>query len=273
MFARLGKQMSAWSMNIGKGILALIVMGLILLPSGISLGNTQTILLLAISGILGITFGDTLYFMTLTRLGSRLTLLLGSLIPVTTAIIAAVFLGESISLLSWIGVGLTISGVTYVLWERSDDVQMSTHWKQGVGIGLVFVLANSLSIIFSKLGVEDIPSMDATFMRQVWAMAGFGFIGFLSGNMLTWVKPLTNPLLLKPLLIAAFIGAFLGTWLSIYALKYTYVTVATVLNSTSPLFILPLAVWVLKEHVSIRAIVGACVALAGIALYFGSLSL
>jgi len=265
--------MSAWSMNIGKGVLAFVVMGLILLPSGVSLGDNQTIILLAVSGILGITFGDTLYFMTLIRLGSRLTLLLGSLIPVTTAVIAAIFLGESISLLSWFGVMLTISGVTYVLWERSDDVKMSKHWLQGIAIGLVFVLANSLSIIFSKLGVEDIPAMDATFMRQVWAILGFAFMGLVTGKMLTWVKPLSNPKLVKPLLIAAFIGAFLGTWLSIFALKNTYVTVATVLNSTSPLFILPLAVWVLKERVSVRAVVGACIALAGIALYFGSLSL
>jgi len=259
--------MSAVSMNIGKGILALIVMGLILLPSGIVVGNVQTISLLAISGILGITFGDTLYFMTLSRLGSRLTLLLGSLIPVTTAIIAAIFLHESISLVSWMGIALTISGVTYVMWERSGDEQVSKRWLQGVGIGLVFVLANSLSIIFSKLGVEDIPSMDATFMRQVWAMVGFAFWGLVTANMLSWTKPLSNPRLVKPLLVAAFIGAFLGTWLSIFALKYTYVTVATVLNSTSPLFILPLAVWVLKEKVTVRAILGALIALAGITLY------
>ena len=263
--------MSAISMNIGKGLLALIVMGIVLLPGGITLGNNQTIILLAISGILGISFGDTLYFMTLSRLGSRLTLLMGSLIPVTTAIIAAVFLKESISLLSWSGVALTVAGVTYVMWDRNSDVKISKHWLQGVGIGLVFVFSNSLSIIFSKMGVEDIPSMDATFMRQVWAIAGFAFMGLVTAKMLPWVKPLSDPRLIKPLIIAAFIGAFLGTWLSIFALKSTYVTVATVLNSTSPLFILPLAVWVLKEQVSVRAVLGAVVALVGVAIYFFSI--
>lgn len=268
-------------MNIGKGLLALVVMGVLLLSTGVEFGDTRGMALLAISGIIGIALGDTLYFLTLIRLGSRLTLLLGSLIPVTTAIIAAVFLKENISALAWAGVALTIFGVTYVMWERRtpekmtdshrDNRQLRYRWMQGIGLGLIFVIANALSIIFSKLAVAQIPAMDATFIRQLWAIFAMAFWGTVTAQLVPWLRPLANPRLLKPLVIAAFIGAFLGTWLSIVALKYTYVTVAVVLNSTSPLFILPMAVWVLKEEVSLRSMVGAVIAVMGIGVYFFSL--
>ena len=78
---------------------------------------------------------------------------------------------------------------------------------------------------------------------------------------------------MKTLLIAAVIGAFLGTWLSIIALKYTHAAVAATLNSTSPLFILPLAVLMLKERISSREILGALIAVSGVGIYFGSLSM
>ena len=115
------------------------------------------------------------------------------------------------------------------------------------------------------------PALEATFIRQIFAIAGLTFWGLMLRDLLGWVKPLKNPQLMKSLLLAAIIGAFLGTWLSIVALKYTHVAVAATLNSTSPLFILPLAVLMLKERISSREILGAFIAVGGVGLYFSTL--
>ena len=80
-----------------------------------------------------------------------------------------------------------------------------------------------------------------------------------------------NPRIRNRLLLASVIGAFLGTWLSVAALKYTHAAVAVTLNSTSPLFVLPLAMLMLKEQISWRAVSGAFVAITGVAVYFFSL--
>ena len=60
--------------------------------------TTSDIALLVCSGFLGITIGDTAYFATLNALGTRRTLLLDTLSPACTSILAVVFLGESLSL-------------------------------------------------------------------------------------------------------------------------------------------------------------------------------
>jgi drug/metabolite transporter (DMT)-like permease len=59
--------------------------------------------------------------------------------------------------------------------------------------------------------------------------------------------------------------------LSVIALKYTYTSVAATLNSTSPIFILPLVAFFLKERVSAKAMAGALMAVGGIGLYFFTL--
>ncbi len=57
-----------------------------------------------------------------------------------------------------------------------------------------------------------------------------------------------------------------GFYLGMLALELTDATLASVLCATEPVFILPLAVWLLREKLSARAIVGAVVAVCGVAL-------
>jgi len=258
-------------MNLFKGIVAIVCIGLVLIPMGIADITGDAFLLLAASGLVGICLGDTLYFMTINRLGSRLTLLIGSLIPVATAVIAITVLGERISLNAGIGLMLTIVGVTYVLWERNAVRAEFTQWRAGLIFGMLFVLANALGIIFTKVGVKDIPALDATLVRTVWAVLGLAFWSLITRSMLAWVKPLEDRRLRNRLLLASIVGAFLGTWLSVVALKYTHTAVAVTLNSTSPLFVLPLAMAMLREHITWRAVSGAFVAIMGVAMYFFSL--
>ncbi|MCF6337873.1 MAG: DMT family transporter [Gammaproteobacteria bacterium] len=279
LFRRIGDRITAMGINLAKGLVAMFFMAVLLLPgfySGLASLDTNSIAALALSGIIGICFGDTLYFLALMRLGARRTLLLGSLIPIITALIAVIFLGEQISILAWLGMALAIAGVTYVLWQRAprENTQHTREkYRSGLFFGVLFVVANALGIIATKVGVADIPALEATFVRQAFAIAGLTFWGLMVRDLLGWVTPLHEGKLLKVLLIASLIGALLGTWLSVVALKYTYAAVAATLNSTSPLFILPLAAFWLKEHVNWREIVGALAAVMGIGLYFSSLRL
>jgi len=272
LFQQVGRHVPASAMNLFKGIVAILCIGVLLLPSGIADMSTRSAIYLALSGLVGICLGDTLYFLTINRLGSRLTLLISSLIPVVTAVMAAVLLGERISGVSWLGLLLTIAGVTFVLWDRVADNTGLTQWRLGLFLGVLFVLANALGIIFTKVGVQSLPALDATFIRTAWAVAGLTFWGLASRSLFNWWRPLKDRATRNRLLVASIIGAFIGTWLSIAALKYTHVAVAVTLNSTSPLFILPIAAWALKERISVRAIGGALLAVAGIALYFFNLT-
>ncbi len=68
-------------------------------------------------------------------------------------------------------------------------------------------------------------------------------------------------------IFASFGGTFLGIWLQQTAVKFTAEGIATTLMQTSPLFVIPLAIWI-GERVSLRAIAGAAIAIVGIGLLF-----
>lgn len=82
------------------------------------------------------------------------------------------------------------------------------------------------------------------------------------------MSPFRQPCLVGVLGIAAFFGTYLGIWFSLSALHYTSATVATILNSTSPLFNLPLTVLLLKEKLSTMSVIGTVTAVTGIVLLF-----
>ena len=64
----------------------------------------------------------------------------------------------------------------------------------------------------------------------------------------------------------AFIGPFVGVTLSIVAVAYTQAGIAQTLMSLMPVFIIP-AIWVLyKQKTSWRGMMGAIVAVIGVAI-------
>jgi drug/metabolite transporter (DMT)-like permease len=79
---------------------------------------------------------------------------------------------------------------------------------------------------------------------------------------------LKNPKILRTVVIATLLGTYLGIWLQVTGLRYAPAGVASTLSSTSPIFILPLSAIFLSDRVGVRAIAGACLAVAGIAVLF-----
>jgi drug/metabolite transporter (DMT)-like permease len=63
-------------------------------------------------------------------------------------------------------------------------------------------------------------------------------------------------------------GPFLGVWLSQVAIKYPATGIASTILSTTPIFLIPVAAIIEREKATLRAIVGALVAVAGVAMLF-----
>ncbi|HIK41325.1 EamA family transporter, partial [Thermoleptolyngbya sp. M55_K2018_002] len=78
---------------------------------------------------------------------------------------------------------------------------------------------------------------------------------------------LRSPRFLSIVAGTAFASTFLGIWLQQTALKFAPAGVAQSLLATSPLFVIPIAV-ALGDRVSLRAVLGVLVAIAGIWLLF-----
>lgn len=268
LFLRLGDNISPLAVNFSKSVIGLIYLGIVLLLVGIKAVDMNSLILLGLSGVLGISLGDTFFFKSLNFLGPRLILLIETSIPVITIILARIFLHEHISFNMWMGIILISGGIVWGMWGLSPNVKKSGNIAKGVLYAVLFSFCTSSAIILSKVGVANAPTIQASFIRLLGGTIGLVLWGAFSFKLKSWVTNFSELKLLKALLFAVFIAIFGGFWLSILALKYLSASVATILNSTTPIFIIPLSILILKEKVSIRAIWGACVAVLGIALIF-----
>ncbi|MDP1852901.1 MAG: DMT family transporter [Candidatus Omnitrophota bacterium] len=274
LFRRIGDKVPALSMNFGKCIIGILLLGLMVLIAGIETISLRAFLILGASGLLGIALGDTLFFKALICLGPRLAVLLGATVgPVVTVILAMVFLGESLSSLGWTGLFLTLGGVAYVLREQFvlDKVEEKAEKKLNSGIKYISlsILCTSVGIILAKIGVISVSPLQATFLRFLWAFIGLAVWGAVNGKIKTWLTPFKKDrALLRLIFLAVCVAVFGGFWLFIVSLKYVEASIATILNCTEPIFILPIAAVMLKEKITLKAILGALVAVGGIILIF-----
>lgn len=273
LFAQIGEKLSARTINLVKGFVAFVCLAFLLLIYSTSEFEWRAFGFLALSGIIGIAIGDTLYFQTLQRLGAKLTLLIGTLIPVVTGVSALFLFNETISHVQVFGLLITLFGVAFVLWNKTTQNTSNYAWFSGVTIACIYVFAESAGILLTKYGLNHYNSVEATFIRQIFGVAALVFWGLAVKDLVGGFEPLRkNSRLLGLLIATSFIGAFLGTWLSIFALESTYAAVAVTLNATSPIFVLPLAYWFLKEKFDKKQLIGSLVAVFGIAVYFVNLS-
>ena len=226
--------------------------------------------LLFASGFLGITVGDTAYFHTLNALGTRKTLILDTLSPSVTVLFAGVILGEHLQLLQLFGVALTIIGVGIVMFARAKKNPNPAADPPLNQIGLVWasisVLSHAFAYITAKGALESVPSMEASILRQGTAMLTLIALCMVQRRLVELIKPAFRPQNIKMLLGASTCGSFFGIWFGLLGIKLAPVSIASTLNTTTPLFILPINKVFEGQSVSIRAIIGAVVAVAGAAI-------
>lgn len=266
LWRKIGEEISPVSMNFSKGIIGSFYLALVFLIIGIEPISMRDFLFLGISGLLGITLGDTFFFMSLMYLGPSLSSLMGTLVPVSVAFSAVIFLSEMPSFTAWMGIFLTVSGVAWVLKERLPQNEIIKNKSLGIRYRLLSIVCMTAGVIFAKIGVTSVPTVQATFIRMFWGVIGLIVWGSLNHQLRDWITPFKNFELLKKVSFIVFIVVFGGFWLSLVALKYIDASIANTLGSTTPLFILPMVAIMLKEKISMKAGLGAALAVGGVAL-------
>ena len=273
LYARLGEHISALKLNLIKNVLAAGMLLMTLWAGGSflpALGAKAGILFL-LSGAVGIGVGDTAYFGALRYIGARKSLLLLVLSPPLTAVIALLFLGETLAPWAWWGIAVTGAGVAWVITERvSEPEGQSGRTGRGVIYGLVAVLGQSFGSILAHMVFLEarVSPLSGAFFRLLGGLA-IVIIGlpFDRSGTAGWFQSRLRTSSWALLLFTVFIGTYLGIWLQQISLKYSAAGIAQTLFTTSPLFVLPLAA-LLGERISWRAICGAVVAVGGVVLLF-----
>lgn len=222
---------------------------------------------LFLSGVIGLGLADIAYFRSIQILGARRGVTLALLTPVLTAVLANRSLKESLSITQWLAIVTTLAGLMIVLRERSaDDASEanpgSTKW--GVACALIAVGLTAVGAVFMKHGVEELGSVEATFIRLLSASSVGIVISACSGHRQEYRKLHQDPQALRNLTAAALIGTVMGVWLMLSCFKLTPTGIASTLTSTTPLFAIAVGrIWY-KQKITWPGAIGAMVALAGV---------
>ena len=287
VYSRLGLKIPPLQLNLYKGIIAIAFILITLLIQGAAFTNlsTSTIILLALSGVIGIGLGDTAYFSALNSLGARRTLLLETSSPPMGALLALIFIGEQLTSSAWCGILLTILGIAWVISERNpiDNTSVS---DSGIVWGLLAAIAQATGAVISRFALiqSDVSPLESTLIRLVGGtiiVVGLLFFPAVKQTAVKWQLSWRSlgiiarqPFARVPrvvgiveVAIAAFGSTYLGIWLQQTSLKFAPTGIAQTFLATSPLFILPI-VALQGEKISLRAILGVAISLAGIALMF-----
>jgi len=274
LYSRIGRQITPLRMNLLKNILAAGMLIITLLPGdGLFYGvDSFSLFLLLISGAVGIGLGDTAYFQALKTIGPRRALLIMILSPPITAIVALIFLDEQLSSGAWAGIFLTIIGVSWVISERvSGSGFGSQNILRGFYFGFLAAIAQAVGAILSHAAFlhTNLSPMRTAFLRVIGGI----FVGAVWMLMIksaedSHSQPVHSIRLWARVGFTVFFGTYLALWLQQVSLKFSAAGIAQTLFATSPLFVLPFAVW-MGERVSVRALIGSLLAIIGVGFLFG----
>ncbi|UCG92875.1 MAG: DMT family transporter [candidate division WOR-3 bacterium] len=222
-----------------------------------------------LSGIIGFAIGDTLLFKAFVLLGARLSMLLMSLVPVFGAIIAWLFLHEILDVTKILAIIITIAGISWVVTERRNAKYKKGHYLEGIICGMGGALGQAVGLILSKKGLEnDFSALSGNIIRVFAATLILWLIIICRGKIRTTFKQLEDRKGTLAMCGGAVFGPFLGVWLSLVAVQYTFVGIASTLMALPPIFLIPLSHWIFKEKISLGAILGTIVAVIGVTLIF-----
>jgi drug/metabolite transporter (DMT)-like permease len=273
-FESAGKRVGSMSVNLIRLVMALVFLSIFCwitrgrpFPDDAS---AHAWLWLSVSGIIGFTIGDLCLFRAFVVVGARISMLLMTLVPPFTALLGWVLLGEHLEPLDWMAMAFIVGGVAWVVLERRPVGKMKTERpsRSGILLGIAGAAGQSLGFVLSKLGMGSFDPFAATQIRVIAGIVGFSVLFLFIGWWPRVFSALKNRGAMSRISLGAVFGPFLGVSLSLVAVQHTEAGVAAALMALTPVVIIPPAIWINKERISPRAIIGAFVAVGGAALLF-----
>lgn len=285
------KRMGSLPMNVVRMFLSLAFLSLTMLyftGSPLPLhADSSTWFWLTMSGVAGYVFGDFCLFNSYSIIGSRFGQLFMTLAPLAAALSGWVLLGERLELKAWVGMLLTIGGISMSVLNKGGGsaTQNPSRLKlplRGVLYGIGAGVGQGVGLVLSKIGmncyeasipqgsqavVEAIP-FTSTFIRAIVGAVGFMVLLWIRGEMPMLSKGIRDGKSMMFAVGATITGPFVGVALSLKAVQHANAGVASTLMALTPVLIIFPAWLIFKQKVTAVEVVGALVSVLGVAMFF-----
>lgn len=224
---------------------------------------------MTLSGLVGFFFGDLCLMRALVEIGPRYSLLIMSLAPPMTAVLAAVFLGERLTPFETTAMAVTLAGVAVVVTERQGaGAPLRFTWRGGA-LAFGGAVGQAAGMTVAKIGLRTIDSaFDATAIRVLAGAAGFLVFAALRREGPRLRAALRDRTAVATVALGAAAGPVAGVWLLMYAMTLIPAGLAQTFAATTPVLIIPVSHFIHRERITVRSVAGAVLAFAGVAMLF-----
>ncbi len=267
LFRRWSYGITPWGINLFKNYVGLVgLVGLLVLFRPPLPSATGIYVSLLLSGLMGIALGDTAAYAVLRHLGAPAASATVCLGPPLSALLAYLFLGETLRGHELLGIVVTVSGVAGALFFTAHaSVREDDGFKPSKKIGIVWMglsgVGHAVGVVLSRYGMPHVDPFMGTFLRLFPAQVFLIVFCLYRPSRLDSL--LTDKPRFKILTATATLGTFIGLILMSIGLKYSKAGVATALLSTYPVWVLPISHHFLRERVRWQSFVFTLVACVG----------
>ena len=233
---------------------------------------------LSLSGLIGFVIGDFCLFLSYEYISARISMLVMALAPPIAAVTGYFILNESLTGMNLIGMLITLLGIAIVVLDKQavDDEEIkkpkhlfkSVHSAKGLLLAFGGAAGQGVGIVLSKLGMQQYDPFASTQIRIITGMIGFTIIILITGKVGKLKQAMKNKPAMGLVTLGAIFGPFLGVSLSLLAIQHTSTGIASTIMAIVPVLIIAPSVYLFKETVNKREIIGAVLAVAGVALFF-----
>lgn len=226
--------------------------------------------MLVISGFIGLVIGDLFLFQAFVDIGGRISLLIYSTVPVITAIFGFFLFDESPTWYTAIGMILILGAVSVaILAKRDEDNKIHPHVLKGIIFATIGAVAQAVGLVFSKYTIDlDVNAFAATQIRVLAAIFGFTIYVFIKKEWGNVFKAFKNKKAIGWIGLGSIFGPFLGVSSSLWALKYTQLSISTTISQLNVILIIPFSYYIFKDKVTSTEVWAAIFAFIGAAVLF-----
>ena len=281
-FASASRTIGSLQVNWLRLVFAFFFLGFLLLfrtGSFFPVENSATSWLwLSLSGLIGFVIGDFCLFLSYEYITARISMLVMALAPPIAAVTGYFILDESFTGMNLVGMLITLIGIAIVVLDKpavdEDDIKKpkqffkSVHSVKGLLLAFGGAAGQGVGLVLSKLGMQQFDPFASTQIRIITGIIGFTLIILIAGRVGNLRKALKNKPAIGLVTLGSVFGPFLGVSLSLLAVQHTSTGIASTIMAIVPVLIIAPSVYLFKESVNKREIIGAVLAVSGVALFF-----
>jgi drug/metabolite transporter (DMT)-like permease len=265
----------AW-ITIFKGTIAsVLLVTTVFLTGGFQSIELNRFLILSLSGVIGISLGDTAYFSAFPKIGAALTSAIQCLVPPMTALGAWLFLSETLNSKQILGLFVTCSCIAAIVvidgggWTKFFQPSgVSKSFKIGLVFAAIAAICQSTGVLLARKPLEGLSAPEGASHRILVSLI----------ILILWerfrsrlrIRSLPKEFVATKnfwqIALASTLGTYLGLMAMVYGMTHAPMGVALTLNSTYPIWVIIIEVIFFGRRLRLDSFVFQCCAILGIFL-------